>query len=295
MLQPPLFMRSKSRPPSKLQPNKTRPHHSQILTAKTTGLQPKRFNRNNHSIPGRNFNNLARELFQSWPGPAEKSGCTSSSSPSAIPRTQQPVLSSSARVNSYHPQTQRLHKNRCGRNNYNGFGANGCVFGVVFLNICSSEGMKGSIPKSENAKQYYEAIVQRFKESEKAAKSTLLQLIDMKYDGQDNGASIYVANSLQEFTNKKLASKDEVKVFMGNGEEVQVSYTGTVRIKLEFGSVLELNEVVYVPFMKKSLISITRLVKSKFSLNLDGAGCSIFINKDLVGKTSLIDGMFRLN
>ncbi|CAL8998533.1 unnamed protein product, partial [Prunus brigantina] len=46
-------------------------------------------------------------------------------------------------------------------------------------------------------------------------------------------------------------------------------------IKLEFGSVLELDEVVYVPSMKKSLISVTRLVKSKF--------------------TSLIDGMFRLN
>ncbi|KAL6292541.1 hypothetical protein ACE6H2_000683 [Prunus campanulata] len=45
--------------------------------------------------------------------------------------------------------------------------------------------VKGSIPKSENAKQYYEAIAQRFKKFEKAVKSTLLnKLIDMKYDGQ---------------------------------------------------------------------------------------------------------------
>ncbi|CAL2230149.1 unnamed protein product [Prunus armeniaca] len=29
------------------------------------------------------------------------------------------------------------------------------------------------------------------------------------------------SNLILEFTNKKLASKDEVKVFMGNGEEVQ--------------------------------------------------------------------------
>ncbi|KAI5339875.1 hypothetical protein L3X38_019148 [Prunus dulcis] len=111
----------------------------------------------------------------------------------------------------------------------------------------------------------------------------------------DSGASIHVANSLQEYTSKRLPSKDEVKVFVGNGEEVQVNYIGTVRIKLEFGFVLELDEVVYVPSMKKSLISVTRLVKSKFSLNFDGTGCSIFRNKDLVGKASLIDGMFRLN
>ncbi|ONI02776.1 hypothetical protein PRUPE_6G221400 [Prunus persica] len=45
--------------------------------------------------------------------------------------------------------------------------------------------VKGSIPKSENTKQYYEAIAQRFKKSEKAVKSTLLnQLINMRYDGQ---------------------------------------------------------------------------------------------------------------
>lgn len=45
--------------------------------------------------------------------------------------------------------------------------------------------IKGNIPNSEHAKQFYEAIAQRFKESEKVVKSTLLsQLTDMKYDGQ---------------------------------------------------------------------------------------------------------------
>ncbi|CAL2278114.1 unnamed protein product [Prunus armeniaca] len=334
---------------------------------------------------------------------------------------------------------------------------------MLIMQRAMSSSVKGSIPKSKNAQQYYESIAQRFKESEKAVKSSLLnQLIDMKYDGQgcvrahimnlidigtklqeldmtidedmmvhfalnslpkefkslketyiaqketwtlndlitisvqqehniirekgakmvnmvqtkqnkenkyklaagkemenstdkalkpttglgcffckkaghmkrdcrkykkwlekkkgkgnnnlilvcfesnlvnfssdswwlDSGASIHVANSLQEFTSKRLPSKDEVKVFVGNGEEVQVNYIGTVRIKLEFGFVLELDEVVYVPSMKKSLISVTRLVKSKFSLNFDGTGCSIFRNKVLVGKASLIDGMFRLN
>jgi len=56
---------------------------------------------------------------------------------------------------------------------------------LLIMQRAMSSAVKGSIPKSESAKKYYEAIAQRFKESEKAIKSTLLnQLIDMKYDGQ---------------------------------------------------------------------------------------------------------------
>ncbi|XP_021805277.1 uncharacterized protein LOC110749473 [Prunus avium] len=52
---------------------------------------------------------------------------------------------------------------------------------LLIMQRAMASSVKGSIPKSENAKKYYEAIAQRFKESEKATKSTLLnQLIDMK-------------------------------------------------------------------------------------------------------------------
>ncbi|KAI5326545.1 hypothetical protein L3X38_035619 [Prunus dulcis] len=67
------------------------------------------------------------------------------------------------------------------------------------------------------------------------------------------------ANSLQEFTSKRLPSRDKVKVFVGNGEKVQVDYIGTIKIELDFGFVLELDEVVYVPSMKKSLCQLLDL------------------------------------
>ncbi|KAI5347656.1 hypothetical protein L3X38_000543 [Prunus dulcis] len=122
-------------------------------------------------------------------------------------------------------------------------------------------------------------------------------LVDFSHDSWwlDSGASIHVANSLQGFIRRRLPSKDEVKVFVGNGEKVQVEFIGTVRIELDFGFILELDEVVYIPSMKKSLISVTRLVQSKFNLNFDGTGCSIFKNKELIGKARLVDGMFQLN
>ncbi|BFG24650.1 hypothetical protein CerSpe_109240 [Prunus speciosa] len=111
----------------------------------------------------------------------------------------------------------------------------------------------------------------------------------------DSGASIHVTNSLQGFIKRRLPSKDEVKVFVGNGEKVQVDYIGVVRIELDSGFVFDLEDMVYVPSMRKNLISVTRLVKSKFTLNFDDFGCSIFRNKSLVGKASIVDGMFRLN
>ena len=84
-------------------------------------------------------------------------------------------------------------------------------------------------------------------------------------------------------------------MFVDNGEKVQVDNIGVVRIKLDSGFVFYLEDVVYVPSMRKNLISVTRLVKSNFTLNFDDFGCSIFRNKSSIRKASIVDGMFRLN
>ncbi|KAI5324224.1 hypothetical protein L3X38_033297 [Prunus dulcis] len=49
---------------------------------------------------------------------------------------------------------------------------------MLIMQRSMSSSMKGSIPKSENAKQYYESIAERFKESKKALKSTLLNQLN---------------------------------------------------------------------------------------------------------------------
>ncbi|CAL8990780.1 unnamed protein product, partial [Prunus brigantina] len=102
-----------------------------------------------------------------------------------------------------------------------------------------------------------------------------------------SGASIYVTNSLQGFIRRRLPGKDEVKVKVDN--------IGVVRIELDSSFVFHLEDVVYVPSMRKNLISVTRFVKSKFTLNFDDFGCSVFRNKSLIVKASIVDGMFRLN
>ncbi|KAI5352348.1 hypothetical protein L3X38_005239 [Prunus dulcis] len=111
----------------------------------------------------------------------------------------------------------------------------------------------------------------------------------------DSGASIHVANSLQGFITKRPPNKDEVKVFVGNGVKVQVEFIGAVRIQLDSGFVLDLVDVVYVPSMKRNLISVARLVKSKLTLRFNEFGFSIFNNKELVGNGTLVGNMFQLN
>ncbi|XP_021829923.1 uncharacterized protein LOC110770146 [Prunus avium] len=60
---------------------------------------------------------------------------------------------------------------------------NGMTMLIMQRSMASS--VKRSIPKIDNAKECYENIGQRFKVSEKSAKSSLLnKLTDMKYDGQ---------------------------------------------------------------------------------------------------------------
>ncbi|KAI5354068.1 hypothetical protein L3X38_006963 [Prunus dulcis] len=48
--------------------------------------------------------------------------------------------------------------------------------------------------------------------------SNLVDFIDDSW-WLDSGASIHVTNSLQGFIKRRLPSKDEVKVFVGNGEK----------------------------------------------------------------------------
>jgi transposase InsO family protein len=110
----------------------------------------------------------------------------------------------------------------------------------------------------------------------------------------DSGATIHVSNTLQGFITKRAPSKDEVKVFVGNGVQVAVEFIGLVRIELESGF-LDLVDVVYVPSMRKNLVSVSKLIKAQYEVNLNVSGFSISRNKISVGFGTLVDGMFRFN
>ena len=78
----------------------------------------------------------------------------------------------------------------------------------------------------------------------------------------DSGATVHVTNSLQGFKTKRVPNKDDLKVFVGNGERVKVDFVGLASLELESGFILELVDVIYVPSMTRNLLSVSKLVKS---------------------------------
>ncbi|KAM2033523.1 hypothetical protein FF1_015515 [Malus domestica] len=109
----------------------------------------------------------------------------------------------------------------------------------------------------------------------------------------DSGSSIHVTNSLQDFTIRRTPNKDEVKVLVGNGRRVEVKALGTVRLKLEFGFHLDLENVAYVPSMRRKLVSVSKLVLLGYYFTLNKIGFNIFYNSSHIGTGSICDGMFQ--
>uniref|UniRef100_A0A2N9EFV4 Retrovirus-related Pol polyprotein from transposon TNT 1-94-like beta-barrel domain-containing protein n=1 Tax=Fagus sylvatica TaxID=28930 RepID=A0A2N9EFV4_FAGSY len=80
----------------------------------------------------------------------------------------------------------------------------------------------------------------------------------------DTGASIHVTNSLQGFKSKRRPNDGEVAVYMDNGEKALVEFIGVVNLPLASGGALVLDDVVYVPSLRRSLISVSKLDSSGF-------------------------------
>lgn len=87
---------------------------------------------------------------------------------------------------------------------------------------------------------------------------------------------MHITNSLQGFT-RRITTRNEVyQVHVGNGNKVDVAAIGTLKLMLSSGFILELLDVLYVPSLKESLISTSKLVKSGFSFIGDDESIRIY-------------------
>jgi len=111
----------------------------------------------------------------------------------------------------------------------------------------------------------------------------------------DSGASIHVANSLQGFKDKRKPSDAEINLFVGNGNKVDVQFIGTVELKLKSGFILCLKDTVYVPSMRRNLISLSKLDDCDFAFNFSNGICLLSYDSKVVGKATKFDGLYRLN
>ncbi|BFG20844.1 hypothetical protein CerSpe_071180 [Prunus speciosa] len=109
------------------------------------------------------------------------------------------------------------------------------------------------------------------------------------------GASIHIAHNVQEFTRRREPRKHEVKVFVGNGEQVDVEAIGVVQLKLDSGFILELDDVVLVPLMKRNLISVSRLSRVGFVFQFNKDGFALSQNSNVLATGFLSNGLYCLN
>ena len=54
-------------------------------------------------------------------------------------------------------------------------------------------------------------------------------------------------------------------MYMGDGTRVQVDFLGVVRLQLSTGNFLELQDVAYIPSIKRNLISVLILDRFRYS------------------------------
>ncbi|RVW98285.1 Retrovirus-related Pol polyprotein from transposon TNT 1-94 [Vitis vinifera] len=113
----------------------------------------------------------------------------------------------------------------------------------------------------------------------------------------DSGATNHVCNSLQGFQGTRQLSKGEVNIFLGDGTEVAVLAVGNIALNFKNNRTLILKNVLYVPSIRRNLISVSSLSKNGYSVCFnefyDGS-VVIKFREQMICSGSLIDGLYIL-
>jgi hypothetical protein len=75
----------------------------------------------------------------------------------------------------------------------------------------------------------------------------------------DSSVTIHIANSLQGLSIRRRLAKGQRSIRVVNGVEAEVKAIGDLVIELDDGFVLNLNNVLFVPSLRRNLISISCL------------------------------------
>ena len=110
----------------------------------------------------------------------------------------------------------------------------------------------------------------------------------------DTGATRHICSNRSMFTTYHAVEKEE-QLFMGNSSTSKVEGKGKVVMRLTSGKELTLNEVLYVPDIRKNLVSGSLLSKNGFKLVFVSDKFVLTKNDVFVGKGYLQDGLFKMS
>jgi hypothetical protein len=91
----------------------------------------------------------------------------------------------------------------------------------------------------------------------------------------DTGSVANICNSQQDLRNKRRLERNEVTIWVGNGQRVDVMAIGTLHLHLPSGLILVLNKCYYVPALSMNIVSGSRLSRDRYYFEFVTNGSSI--------------------
>ena len=135
-----------------------------------------------------------------------------------------------------------------------------------------------NIPKIENEKEFLYAISKKYTKFSNNGKNELsdihwvsvcfeFNIINVQSDTWwlDSGVTIHACNSMQAMISRRSPTSLEQYVYIGDGTRVQVYFLRVVRLQLSIGNFFELQDVAYIPSIKRNLILVPILDKLGYS------------------------------
>ena len=110
----------------------------------------------------------------------------------------------------------------------------------------------------------------------------------------DTGATRHICSSKELFHTFSPTDTGE-KLFMGNSATSEVQGKGNVVLKMTSGKELTLKDVLYVPDIRKNLVSGSLLNKHGFRMVIESDKVILSKNGMFVGKGYVTEGLFKLN
>ena len=183
-------------------------------------------------------------------------------------------------------------------------GANGGNFKKKFQGNCHKcdgpghRAVNCKLPKQDKAKEtnVVERITRNVSDIDLAAVISEVNLVDSnpRQWWIDTGATRHVCSNKEWFRNFKVVDNGD-KLFMGNSATSEIQGVGTVVLKMTSGKELTLNAVLYVPEIRKNLVSGWLLNKHGFRLVFESDKFVLTKSGMFVGKGYADCGMFKMN
>jgi hypothetical protein len=94
---------------------------------------------------------------------------------------------------------------------------------------------------------------------------------------------------------RRIMPIGEITIRVANGEEAKFEVIGELSLEISNGFTLNLHDVLYVPFMRRNLISVSCLDDDGFECLFGKKQCLIIFNDEIVGHAFKHDKLYLLS